>query len=167
MSALPDRVQASDRRVVNARDALRSEKIQSWQQERLAVVYVRQSSPQQVVEHQESTRLQYGLTRRADDLGWPESRIVVIVEDLGKSGASTAGRQGFQRLVTEVSLDRVGLILGVEMSRPIVPAERVAWSNRRIVWSPGNWNETGRTSCPRWNCSSATTNRHGRRSHAP
>jgi len=78
---------------------------------------VRQSTLHQVVEHPESTRLQYGLTARAYDLGWPENRIVVIDEDLGKSGTSADGRSGFQRLVTEVSLDRVGLILGIEMSR--------------------------------------------------
>jgi DNA invertase Pin-like site-specific DNA recombinase len=96
---------------------LRSEKIQSWQRDRLALVYVRQSTPQQVHDHQESTRLQYGLTGRAQDLGWAAERVVVIDDDLGKSGASADGRPGFQRLVTEVSLDHVGIILGVEMSR--------------------------------------------------
>jgi DNA invertase Pin-like site-specific DNA recombinase len=96
---------------------LRSEKIQSWQRDRLALVYVRQSTPQQVHDHQESTRLQYGLTGRARALGWAEARVVVIDDDLGKSGSSADGRPGFQRLVTEVSLDHVGIILGVEMSR--------------------------------------------------
>src|SRR6266568_9642268 len=76
----------------------RSEKIQSWQRDRLALVYVRQSTPQQVHDHQESTRLQYGLTGRAQDLGWAEARVVVIDDDLGKSGASADGRPGFQRL---------------------------------------------------------------------
>jgi DNA invertase Pin-like site-specific DNA recombinase len=95
----------------------RSEKVQSWQRDRLALVYVRQSTPQQVHDHQESTRLQYGLTGRAQDLGWAAERVVVIDDDLGKSGASADGRPGFQRLVTEVSLDHVGIILGVEMSR--------------------------------------------------
>ena len=66
-----------------------------------------------MAEHQESTRL---LTQRAYDLGRPESRIVVIDDDLGKSDTRVEGRSGFQRLVTEVSLDRVGVILGVEMS---------------------------------------------------
>jgi DNA invertase Pin-like site-specific DNA recombinase len=95
----------------------RSEKVQPWQRDRLALVYVRQSTPQQVHDHQESTRLQYGLTSRAQDLGWAEARVVVIDDDLGKSGSSADGRPGFQRLVTEVSLDHVGIILGVEMSR--------------------------------------------------
>jgi DNA invertase Pin-like site-specific DNA recombinase len=93
------------------------EKVQSWHQDRLAVVYVRQSTAQQVLEHQESTRLQYGLTTRAAELGWAEARVLVIDDDLGKSGATAEGRLGFQRLVSEVSLDHVGIIFGVEMSR--------------------------------------------------
>src|SRR5829696_5859800 len=60
--------------------------------ERLAVVYVRQSTRQQVADHGESTRLQYGLVERAVTLGWPASRVMVIDEDLGKSGSSAAGR---------------------------------------------------------------------------
>ena len=94
-----------------------AEKIQPWHWQRLAVVYVRQSTPQQVLDHQESTRLQYGLTERAVELGWADAQVVVIDDDLGKSGTSVAGRPGFQRLVADVSLDRVGLILGVQMSR--------------------------------------------------
>jgi DNA invertase Pin-like site-specific DNA recombinase len=85
--------------------------------QRLAVVYVRQSTRQQVLDHQESTRLQYALTERAVGLGWPADRVMVIDEDLGKSAASAAGRAGFQHLVAEVSLEHVGLVLGIEMSR--------------------------------------------------
>ena len=85
--------------------------------ERLAVVYVRQSTAQQVLDHQESTRLQYGLLARARQMGWPEERVLIIDDDLGISGASSEGRAGFRRLVSEVSLNHVGLILGVEMSR--------------------------------------------------
>src|SRR6266540_3778648 len=84
---------------------------------RLAVVYVRQSSRQQVIDHQESTRLQYALVERAVALGWQASRVLVIDEDLGKSGASAVGRVGFQRLVTEITMEHVGLVLGIEMSR--------------------------------------------------
>lgn len=98
-------------------DDLRSEKLRPFHQERLAVVYVRQSTAQQVLDHQESTRLQYGLVSRAQALGWEASRILVIDDDLGKSGTSAQGRVGFQRLVSEVSLDHVGMIFGVEMSR--------------------------------------------------
>ena len=85
--------------------------------DRLAIVYVRQSTMQQLLHHQESTRVQYNLTERALALGWPRERVLVIDDDLGRSGASAEGRPGFQRLVAEVGLDHVGLILGVEMSR--------------------------------------------------
>ena len=84
--------------------------------ERLAIVYVRQSTLQQVSNHRESTRLQYDLVNHAQTLGWPVNRVLVIDEDLGKSGATAEGRTGFQRLVNEVSLNHVGLILGIEMS---------------------------------------------------
>ena len=76
--------------------------------ERLAVVYVRQSTRQQVADHGESTRLQYGLVERAVALGWPTPRVLVIDEDLGKSGSSAAGRVGFGRLVTEITLGHCG-----------------------------------------------------------
>jgi len=92
-------------------------KITSWHHERLAAVYVRQSTAQQVLLHPESTRLQYGLVSRAEAYGWARERILVIDDDLGKSGATAVGRTGFERLVTEVSLSHVGLILGLEMSR--------------------------------------------------
>jgi DNA invertase Pin-like site-specific DNA recombinase len=92
-------------------------KLQARHLDRLALVYVRQSTMQQVLDHQESTRLQYGLVQRAVTLGWSETRVIVIDEDLGRSGTSAEARHGFQRLVAEVGLDHVGLILGVEMSR--------------------------------------------------
>src|SRR5918994_1658959 len=92
-------------------------KVGDRQLERLAVVYVRQSTRQQVPDHGESTRPQYGLVERAVGLGWQTSRVLVIDEDLGKSGSSAAGRAGFQRLVTEITMGHVGLGLGIEMSR--------------------------------------------------
>lgn len=94
-----------------------TDKIQGRHRDRLAVVYVRQSTLQQVDRHPESTRLQYALAERAQQLGWARERIVVIDDDLGRSGASAEVRPGFQRLVAEVGLGRVGLVLGVEMSR--------------------------------------------------
>jgi DNA invertase Pin-like site-specific DNA recombinase len=97
--------------------ALRSEKIADRHLQRLAVLYLRQSTVQQVMDHRESTNLQYGLVDRAIALGWPEGRVLVIDEDLGKSAGSAEGREGFARLVAEVGLDHVGLIVGVEMSR--------------------------------------------------
>jgi DNA invertase Pin-like site-specific DNA recombinase len=92
-------------------------KVQGWHRDRLAVVYVRQSSRQQVVDHGESTRLQYGLAGRAVALGWPASRVMVIDEDLGRSAANAAERPGFARLVAEITMGHVGLVLGLEMSR--------------------------------------------------
>jgi DNA invertase Pin-like site-specific DNA recombinase len=94
-----------------------SEKVQGYHRDRLAVVYVRQSTLQQLARHQESTRLQYGLVERAWELGWPRSQVLVIDDDLGKSGTTAEGRPGFQRLVAEVGLNHVGIVLGVEMSR--------------------------------------------------
>jgi DNA invertase Pin-like site-specific DNA recombinase len=92
-------------------------KIRPEHRDRLAVVYVRQSTRQQVLEHTESTRLQYALRDRAVGLGWARSRVVVIDDDLGWSAARADSRPGFARLVTEVSMGRVGLVLGIEMSR--------------------------------------------------
>jgi DNA invertase Pin-like site-specific DNA recombinase len=92
-------------------------KIRSQHQERLAVVYVRQSTLHQVLEHGESRVRQYALDQYAMCLGWTPERIVVIDEDQGQSGQHAEGRQGFQRLLAEVTLDHVGLILALEMSR--------------------------------------------------
>lgn len=94
-----------------------SNKILNTHLERLAIVYVRQSSTKQVEENIESTQLQYKLTDRAEAFGWPQTRIEVIDDDLGISGRSIEGRAGFQRLLAEVSLEHVGIVLGIEMSR--------------------------------------------------
>jgi DNA invertase Pin-like site-specific DNA recombinase len=93
------------------------EKIRPEHRDRAAVVYVRQSSRQQVLEHSESTRLQYALAERAVALGWARSRVVVIDDDLGVSAATADSRAGFSRLVTEITMGRVGIVLGIEMSR--------------------------------------------------
>jgi DNA invertase Pin-like site-specific DNA recombinase len=100
-----------------------AEKILPRHFDRWAVVDVRQSTMQQVLEHQESTRLQYGLVHRAVAWGWSEARVLVIDADLGRSGSSAEGRAGFQQLVAEVGLDHVGLILGGEMSRLVRSAK--------------------------------------------
>jgi DNA invertase Pin-like site-specific DNA recombinase len=98
-------------------EPLRSPKLRPWHLDRVAIVYVRQSTPQQVLDHKESTARQYALADRAVALGWSRDRVVTIDDDLGKSGQSIEGRPGFQRLLAEVALDHVGLILGLEMSR--------------------------------------------------
>jgi DNA invertase Pin-like site-specific DNA recombinase len=92
-------------------------KLQDHHLRRLAIVYVRQSHPQQVAEHIESTARQYALVERAIAYGWAPDRVVVIDEDQGQSGQSLVTRLGFQRVLAEVSLDHVGLILGLELSR--------------------------------------------------
>lgn len=84
---------------------------------RKAVVYVRQSSLQQVEQNVESQRRQYALVDRAKTLGWAESRCLVIDEDLGKSGSHSENRPGYQRLVSMLALREVGLVLGIEVSR--------------------------------------------------
>jgi DNA invertase Pin-like site-specific DNA recombinase len=87
------------------------------QLQRLACLYVRQSTLQQVFENTESTARQYALRERALTLGWSAEQIVVIDQDLGHSGTSAADRAGFQQLVAEVGLGKVGLVLGLEVSR--------------------------------------------------
>src|SRR5438477_12514643 len=93
------------------------QKITTAHLSRLAYLYVRQSTLRQVLENTESTHRQYALQQRAIGLGWAVEQIVVIDSDLGQSGASAADREGFQRLVTDVSLGRVGIVLGLEVSR--------------------------------------------------
>ena len=85
--------------------------------DRDAYLYVRQSTLRQVVENTESTQRQYALRERAIALGWPIERVQVIDCDQGQSGASAADREGFQRLVAEVSLGHAGIVLGLEVSR--------------------------------------------------
>ena len=85
--------------------------------ERDAYLYIRQSTPRQVLENIESTQRQYALRGRALAHGWPQERIHVIDCDLGKSASQAAGRDGFQQLVSEVALGRAGIVLGLEVSR--------------------------------------------------
>jgi DNA invertase Pin-like site-specific DNA recombinase len=94
-----------------------STKIRDRHWERLAIVYVRQSSPHQVLENRESRERQYALVQVAQQFGWPADRVLVIDEDQGLSGKSSANRDGFQRLLTEVTLGHVGVVLGLELSR--------------------------------------------------
>jgi DNA invertase Pin-like site-specific DNA recombinase len=93
------------------------QKITARHLSRQAMLYVRQSTLHQVLENTESSARQYGLRERAIALGWEASRIVVIDQDLGQSGASTVDRLGFQHLVAEVGLGHVGLVMGLEVSR--------------------------------------------------
>lgn len=94
-----------------------SNKIKPQHLERLAIVYVRQSDPQQVRQHRESADLQYKLAGSAVTLGWQDERVLVIDEDQGCTGRTVEGREGFQRLLAEVGLNHVGMVIGIEMSR--------------------------------------------------
>jgi DNA invertase Pin-like site-specific DNA recombinase len=94
-----------------------SAKIQPRHLHRRAVVYVRQSTPRQVINNQESTRRQYQLVERARQMGWAAAQIEVVDDDLGLSGASSQARLGFQRLVAAIGLGEVGIVLVTEVSR--------------------------------------------------
>jgi len=93
------------------------EKVTTSHLKRNAYLYIRQSTLRQVFENTESTIRQYDLRQRAVALGWPVERITVIDTDLGHSAAKAADREGFQKLVTEVSLGKAGIVLGLEVSR--------------------------------------------------
>jgi DNA invertase Pin-like site-specific DNA recombinase len=84
---------------------------------RAAYIYVRQSSVSQVTRNTESTDLQYGLVERAIRLGWPRDQVVVIDDDLGKSGAASDERRGFQHLIAEIGLGHAGLVISLDASR--------------------------------------------------
>jgi DNA invertase Pin-like site-specific DNA recombinase len=96
---------------------IKSEFIQARHLERQAVVYLRQSSPQQVLQHQESLQLQYALTERARQYGWDATQIQVIDTDLGLTGSTSTGRPGFQELVTRVNREEVGIIFAYDVTR--------------------------------------------------
>ena len=93
------------------------EKITASHRARDAYVYVRQSTLLQVRANTESLARQYDLRQRAVLLGWPAHQVVVVDEDLGRSGASAAGRSGFSELVADVGLGKAGIVLSLECSR--------------------------------------------------
>jgi DNA invertase Pin-like site-specific DNA recombinase len=96
---------------------LRSAKILDRHFDLLAIVYVRQSDPQQVLNHRESRERQYALADLAVAWGWPRDRVLIIDDDQGLSGRTADHRSGFQRILAEVTMEHVGLVLGIEMSR--------------------------------------------------
>ena len=91
--------------------------ITSRHRDRLAVIYIRQSTLAQVRENTESTNRQYGLAEKATSLGWDGSNVLVIDGDLGLSGRSSSIRPGFKELVSRVCVGEVGAIFGLEVSR--------------------------------------------------
>ena len=92
-----------------------SDKVKPHHVQRKAILYIRQSSAFQVQHNQESCRLQYAMKDRLEQLGWRD--VDVIDEDLGRSGAGTVPRHGFERMVAEVCLGRVGAVAAREVSR--------------------------------------------------
>src|SRR4051812_15119085 len=84
---------------------------------RKAVIYVRQSTPHQVLANQESLKLQYALKKRARALGWRADDVEVIDSDLGVTGSEATHREGFKELTTRVTLGQVGIVLSSEVTR--------------------------------------------------
>lgn len=95
----------------------KSELVTAHHLARKAVIYIRQSTPQQVLTNQESTRLQYALQQRARSLGWRSADVEVIDADLGLTATAAEHREGFKELVTRVTLGQVGIILSTEVNR--------------------------------------------------
>ena len=96
---------------------MKTEPIQETHRQKLACIYLRQSTLNQVRQHQESTERQYALREKALQLGWPPERIRVLDHDLGLSGTQMTNRPDFQRLVADVSLQKVGAVFALEASR--------------------------------------------------
>ena len=95
----------------------RPSKIALQHLERSAIVYVRQSHPQQVQRHPESAKVQANLQQLALDWGWPRERILILDGDQGCSGTTTVGRDDFAWLLSEIALGHVGLVLGFQINR--------------------------------------------------
>lgn len=96
---------------------LSNTKVTAGHLKRNAYLYVRQSTMKHVLENTESTTRQYALRDNAVALGWPAGDVITIDTDLGESGVSMADREGFQKLLSEVSVGRAGLVMGLEVSR--------------------------------------------------
>jgi DNA invertase Pin-like site-specific DNA recombinase len=130
-----------------------SNKIQPIHLERRAVVYLRQSSLQQVREHRESTTRQYALQQRAIELGWSSGDVEVIDDDLGQSGTTAEGRVGFARLAEDVARGQVGAIFALEVSRlarcsadwhrllDLCGLADVVIVDEQVVYNPSDYND--------------------------
>src|SRR4051812_1034043 len=133
--------------------AARAVKVRDCHLDRKTIVYVRQSSPQQVAEHKESAARQYALADLAVALGWPRDRVEVVDRDQGRSGQTAAGRLGFQYILAELGLGHVGIVLGLEASRLArsdpdwAPLVRLCGVSRALLcdydglYDPGDFND--------------------------
>jgi hypothetical protein len=125
-------------------------KVQALHLKRNAHVYIRQSSPRQVLENVESSKRQYDLRQHVIALGWSIDQVISIDKDQGQSGKFSSDREGFQHLVAEVSLERAGIVMGLETTAPPTPdrsehpffrtlnCSRRADAKRKSVYSPSN-----------------------------
>ena len=114
-----------------------NDKIKPHHLGRKAILYVRQSSAHQVMHNQESRILQYAMRDRLHELGWRD--IEVIDDDLGRSAAGAVTRAGFERMVAEVCLGKVGVVAAREVSRFPATAETGSNSSRCAVWWIACW----------------------------
>jgi hypothetical protein len=121
----------SEGTIVLTMTSLADERITTAHRAKLASVYVRQASPAQVRHHQESTKLQYRLIERAVLFGWSGERVHVIHDDLGKSGALSSERRGFQTLIAEVGLGKAGLVMSLDASRLAATTGTGIWNCAR------------------------------------
>src|SRR5262245_51507908 len=94
-----------------------SELIQPYHRSRKAVIYIRQSTGHQVLTNLESQRMQHSMREHAQRLGWEDDRIEVVEADTGMTAASTAGRDAYKQLLTQVAAEQVGIILSYESAR--------------------------------------------------
>jgi DNA invertase Pin-like site-specific DNA recombinase len=102
---------------VSHQDTIGHRKIQSHHHQRLACIYIRQSTTEQVRHHRESRLNQERMAERAHQLGWPAEQVQLITEDLGKSGSGSHQRSGFRNLLSDISLGKVGIVFCYEVSR--------------------------------------------------
>jgi DNA invertase Pin-like site-specific DNA recombinase len=94
-----------------------SELVTTFHRGRRALIYIRQSSPHQVLNNLESRRLQYDLRQRACECGWDPQDVEIIDADLGKTGSTAVGREGLKELITRVTLGQVGIIFSYDVTR--------------------------------------------------
>jgi DNA invertase Pin-like site-specific DNA recombinase len=94
-----------------------SELVTALHRGRQALIYVRQSSPHQVLNNLESQRLPYDLRQRACEYGWDPQDVEIIDADLGKTGSTAVGREGLKELITRVTLGQVGIIFSYDVTR--------------------------------------------------
>jgi len=155
----------------------RSELVSQAHLQRKALIYIRQSTPHQVLSNQESLRLQYALQQRAIDLGWRQQDIEIIDADLGMTGASASHRVGFQEVVTRVTLGQVGMILSVDVTRlsrncsdwyPLLDVcgyRGCLIADRDGIYDPGSANGAcfwvSKGNYPSWSCIRSSTDDSG------